>query len=68
MHTPANISIFEAIKTGFVTNVLNPKASLWSIGGDTADVPLWVLLIISAHVDAVPLGGFVSYIYQSEGG
>jgi len=71
MHTPANISIFEAIKIGFVTNVLNPKASLFFLSIFSVvippDVPLWVLLIISAMLIVVTFlwFAFVSYLFTN---
>ena len=69
--TPANISIWQAIKTGFFTNVLNPKASLFFLSIFSVvippNVPLWVLLTISAMLIGVTFlwFAFVSYIFTN---
>jgi len=69
--TSVNISKLEAVKTGFITNVLNPKASLFFLSIFSVmippDIPLWVLLVISAMLIGVTFlwFAFVSYIFTN---
>ena len=53
-HQVIEISVFQAIKTGFLTNILNPKASIFFLGLFTlvigSKTPAYILVIITAII------------------
>jgi RhtB (resistance to homoserine/threonine) family protein len=53
-HQTTEISVFKAMKTGFLTNVLNPKASIFFLGLFTlvigSKTPVYILIIITAII------------------
>ncbi len=69
---PQNIKISQAIKTGLLTNVLNPKASLFFLSIFSIlippDTPSYILLIISIMLIVVTFlwFTFVSYIFTHQ--
>jgi len=66
------LSPWQAVKTGFVTNVLNPKASLFFLSLFTLlippDIPVWVLTAISLMLITVTFLWFslVSIIFTNK--
>jgi RhtB (resistance to homoserine/threonine) family protein len=59
---PVDLTKFQAIKIGFLTNLLNPKATLFFLGLFSLvinhDTPLYVILIISFIMIATAIGWF----------
>jgi len=57
-----SISDFEAIKIGFITNVTNPKATLFFLSLFTIvispDTPLWVKLLMGGEMSIVTFAWF----------
>jgi RhtB (resistance to homoserine/threonine) family protein len=53
-HQIKEIPVFQAIKTGFLTNILNPKASIFFLGLFTlvigSKTPAYILVIITAII------------------
>ena len=54
VHQVKEIPVFQAIKTGFLTNILNPKASIFFLGLFTlvigSKTPAYILVIITAII------------------
>ncbi len=59
-HQKADLSKFEAFRTGFITNILSPKASLFFAGifasVFSAGAPMWVVIFLMI---AMPINSFV---------
>ncbi len=72
IHKTPPVDKIQAVKTGFITNVLNPKASLFFLSIFSLiippDTPAWVLVIISIMLIVVTFlwFAFVSYVFTNQ--
>ena len=63
-----NISNFEAFKTGFISNVLNPKTTIFFLSiftqVVTLDTPIWVQLVYGIIISLAHLLWFIVVTYM----
>ena len=67
-NTTQNISNFEAFKTGFISNVLNPKTTIFFLSIFTQlvtiETPIWVQLVYGLIISIAHLVWFIAVTYM----